>query len=93
MHVPHNRFDDAIGEMFRVVAPGAPVAIGTWGGLDFEGVAEFGELRPYRFFSLANHDRWQHMLEQQGHLEMFETFDPHDDDGWEYQFAVLRTPA
>ena len=52
VHVPHNRFDDAIGEMFRVVAPGAPVAIGTWGGLDFEGVAEFGELRPYGSFHL-----------------------------------------
>ena len=51
VHVPHERFDEAITELLRVVAPGAPLGIGTWGGLDFEGVPEFGELRPYRFFS------------------------------------------
>lgn len=93
VHVPRDRFDDAIGEMLRVAAPGAPLAIGTWGGRDFEGIVEFGELRPFRFFSLSSHDRWQHLLERHGDLEVFETFDPHDTAGWEYQFAVLRAPA
>src|SRR5262249_45819368 len=47
VHVPQRRFDEAIVEMIRVVRPGAPLAIGTWGGTDFEGVPEFGLLRPY----------------------------------------------
>jgi len=90
VHVPHERFDEAITEMLRVVRPGAPLAIGTWGGVDFEGVPEFGDLRPYRFFSLATHDRWREMLSKHGEPEVFETFAPHSTSGWEYQFAILR---
>lgn len=90
VHVPHDRFDDAMTELLRVVAPGGPLAIGTWGGRDFEGVPEFGELRPFRFFSLAAHDRWRSMLQCRGDLEHFETFPPTRPGGWEYQYAVLR---
>lgn len=91
VHVPHDRFDEAMHELVRVVTPGAPVAIGTWGGRDFEGVPEFGEFRPYRFFSLASHDRWRSMLERHGQLEHFETFPPTQPSGWEYEYAVVRT--
>lgn len=91
VHVPHDRFDEAMNELVRVVTPEAPLAIGTWGGRDFEGVPEFGELRPYRFFSLASHDRWRSVLERHGQLEHFETFPPTKPSGWEYQYAVLRT--
>lgn len=90
VHVPHDRFDDAIGEMLRVVRPGGLLGIGTWGGIDFEGVPEFGDLRPFRFFSLAAHDRWRSMLASHGDVEAFETYDPGDEHGWHYQFAVLR---
>ena len=93
VHVPHDRFDKAMNELVRVVTPGALLAIGTWGGRDFEGVPEFGELRPYRFFSLASHDRWRSRLERHGHLEHFETFPPTQPSGWEYQYAVLRTAS
>jgi ubiquinone/menaquinone biosynthesis C-methylase UbiE len=91
VHVPHDRFDEAIVEMLRVVEPGAPLGIGTWGGLDFEGVPEFGELRPYRFFSLATHDRWHSMLARHAEVELFETYESAEGHGWEYQFAVVRT--
>ncbi len=90
VHVPHDRFDEAITEMLRVVVPGAPLGIGTWGGLDFEGVPEFGELRPYRFFSLASHDRWREMLARHAEVELFETSESTGGQGWEYQFAVVR---
>ena len=93
VHVPHDRFDEAMSELVRVVTPGAPLGIGTWGGLDFEGVPGFGEFRPYRFFSLATHDRWREMLERHGTVERFETFADTRPSGWEYQFAVLRAPA
>ena len=90
VHVPHVRFDAAITELLRVVRPGAPLGIGTWGGFDFEGYPEFGELRPYRFFSLASHDKWRSMLGRHATVEQFETFDPGAGHGWQYQFAVLR---
>jgi SAM-dependent methyltransferase len=90
VHVPDERFDDAITEMLRVVKPGTSLGIGTWGGRDFEGVPEFGELRPYRFFSLRSHDRWRQMLTKHGLVERFDTFASTGGQGWEYQFAVLR---
>lgn len=93
VHVPDERFDEAITEMIRVVRPGAPLGIGTWGGQDFEGVPEFGELRPYRFFSLASHERWREMLSRHGQLDVFETYESASTDGWEYQFAILRAPG
>lgn len=93
VHVPHHRFDEAIREMLRVVRPGAPLGIGTWGGHEYEGVPAFGHLRPYRFFSLAAHDRWRQMLDRHGVVERFEVHDPHAGDGWQYQFAVLRSRA
>jgi SAM-dependent methyltransferase len=93
VHVPHERFDAAIGEMLRLVRPGAPLGIGTWGGHDYEGVPEVGHLRPYRFFSLAAHDRWRAMLARHGVVERFEVHDPHTGAGWQYQFAVLRAPG
>ena len=90
VHVPHDRFDEAITEMLRVVEPGAPIGVGTWGGLDFEGVPEFGELRPYRFFSLASHGRWRTMLARHAEVELFETYESTGGHGWDYQFAVVR---
>ncbi len=93
VHVPHDRFDDAMNELVRVVRPGGVLGIGTWGGLEFEGVPESGDLRPYRFFSLASHRRWSAMLAEHGGLELFETHRPDDDLGWQYQFAVIRAPG
>jgi SAM-dependent methyltransferase len=93
VHVPDDRFDEAITELVRVVQPGGVLGIGTWGGLDFEGVPESGDLRPYRFFSLASHRRWRAMLSQHGEVELFETHRAGDALGWEYQFAVVRAPA
>ena len=90
VHVPHHRFDEAMTELLRVVVPGAPMAIGTWGGQDYEGVPEFGELRPYRFFSLASHERWRSMLERHGDIEDFVTYPPTRPSGWEYQYALIR---
>jgi SAM-dependent methyltransferase len=93
VHVPDERFDEAMTEMLRVVPPGGLLAIGTWGGLNFEGVREFGELRPYRFFSLRPHDRWARQLAEHGELVAFDTFESTGSHGWEYQFAVIRAPG
>lgn len=93
VHVPDARLDEAISELVRVVDPGSPLGIGTWGGMDFEGVPEFGELRPYRFFALRSHDRWRDLLAAHGSVEQFHSFDATGTHGWEYQFAVLRSPT
>jgi SAM-dependent methyltransferase len=90
VHVPYDRFDDAMGEMCRVVGPGRPVGIGTWGGFDWEGLSDRDTIEPRRFFSLASHDRWRTSLERYGAVEFFGTWHPNADTHWEYQFAILR---
>ena len=89
VHVPRVRVGDALDEVLRVVPPGAPVAIGTWGGLEHEGLLVPRE-GGGRFFSLSPHDRWHDLLARQANVERFETFEPDPTSGWEYQFAVLR---
>ena len=93
VHVPDDAVDDAMTELIRVVEPGGLIAIGTWGGRDFEGVPEVGALRPYRFFALRSHERWQRQLGAHGSVERFAVFEPDRTSGWEYQFAVVRTPS
>lgn len=89
VHVPDTRLSDAVAELLRVVRPGGPVAIGSWGGRDWEGSADFTRFDPPRFFSLRAHDRWHAFLAsvaQVEHVASYTTEQP----GWEYQFAVLR---
>ena len=91
VHVPPERVGDALRELLRVVKPGGPIAIGTWGGRDFAGYPEFGEIRPFRYFSLQTDDRWLALLEAECSVDSFETISPNGDDAWKYQFAIVRT--
>ena len=92
VHVPMDETQAAVGELLRIARPGAPVVIGTWGGVDHEGVIELGDIVPYRFFSLATHDRWRELLATCAPVDTFEVVRPDDPLGWEYQVAVLRRP-
>jgi SAM-dependent methyltransferase len=90
VHVPHSRVDAALAEVLRPLRPEGVFGVGTWGGLDFEGVPEVGDLRPHRFFALHDHERWRRRLEQLGRVEHFEVAEPDPASGWSYQFAVVR---
>ena len=90
VHVPDDRFDEAMAAMLRLVPSGAPVAIGTWGGRDWQGIGEFGDIRPYRFFALRSHERMRRMFARHGAIETFDVGPSESAGGWEYQFVVLR---
>ena len=92
VHVPPERVNGAMRELFRVVKPGGPLGIGTWGGRNFAGTTEFGTIRPFRYFSLATHQRWRNLIEDHGTVEAFDTYSPNGDTAWQYQFAVVRSP-
>jgi SAM-dependent methyltransferase len=92
VHVPHARFDEAIAEMVRVVRPGGPLGVGTWGGFEWEGTSDRDTISPPRFFSLAGHRRWRALLEEAVSVDSFTTARPDADSHWEYQFAVVRAP-
>jgi hypothetical protein len=67
----------------RVLRPAAPLAIGLWGGRDFE------EASP-RFFSFRSDEKVRAVLGRHGTIECWETWESPSD--LHYQFAVLRTP-
>ena len=92
VHVPDARWDTALASLVGALRPGAPLAIGLWGGVDDERWQEPRGDLPTRFFSRRSHDRVQDMLARHAAVESFETW-PGNGPGWEYQIAVLRTPA
>ena len=88
LHVADHAFDDAMGEIVRVVRPGGVLAVGLWGGVDREWVNETDNFDPPRFVSQRSHGRLRSMLERFGEIERFETWEAHTE--WDYQFVVVR---
>ena len=89
LHVPDRQLDAALAETVRVLAPGAPLAVGVWGGPDWEGPSEQDRFQPPRFFSLRSHQRWRAALERHARVVEWDTWTP-DGQSWTYQWAVLR---
>ena len=93
LHVADDRFEAAMTSICSKLRVGAPLAVGLWGGLDRESLADFDTIQPPRFFSLRSHDRARSMLSVHGEIERFETWPHQGDTPWEYQFVVLRVRA
>ena len=91
LHVPNVDFDAAMSEIVRVVRPGAPIAVGLWGGPDSEGPNEHDTIQPPRFFSTRSDERIRAMLGEHGQVERFDTWSEAGTEGLHYQFVVLRT--
>ena len=81
----------SLDELSRVTVPGGQLAIGTWGGRDWEGVSDRDSIAPPRFFSLRSHERWRRRLSGRGSIEREATWQPDPASTWEYQFAVIRS--
>lgn len=92
LHVPNADFGTAMIEICRVLEPGAPLAVGLWGGVDREGPNPRDTIQPRRFFSNRSDDRIRHMLSPFGVIERFETWSDSNVAGWHYQWVVLRMP-
>jgi hypothetical protein len=69
--------------------PGAPAAIGVWGGPDVEHRSEIDTYDPPRFFSRRSDERWRSLLATVGQVEEYETWAGGNSDFW-YQWAVVR---
>lgn len=89
LHIPDTGFDPALAAIAARLEDGAPLAVGLWGGHDYEGVSDRDTIDPPRFFSHRAHDRLRAMLARAGRLERFETWGG-SPDGWQYQWALLR---
>jgi SAM-dependent methyltransferase len=96
MHVPDAAIVGALAELRRVLAPGAPAAIGVWGGPDLEHHITGERIALPRFFSQRSDERWRSLLAMLGAVEEFEAWgdrrdDNRADDRFWYQWAVVRT--
>jgi SAM-dependent methyltransferase len=93
LHVSDDDLDDAVAELVRVLRPGAPLAIGLWGGRESsEGPRENGAgFGPPRFFSVRTDEQLRAALRRHGTVEQWATWQA--DDARHYQWAVVRTPG
>ncbi|MET0324155.1 MAG: class I SAM-dependent methyltransferase [Ilumatobacteraceae bacterium] len=92
VHIPDDRFDEAMGAITSSLRPGAPLAVGLWGGFDHEGWWPARDDLPSRFFSHRSHQRAREMLARHGAVDHFTTW-ADDRSDWQYQFAILRSGA
>ncbi len=90
LHVPNEQIDTAFAEIGRVLAPGAPLAVGVWGGPDEEAIRDQDRLEPARFFSRRSDEGWRRILERHGEIEQFEVWADQGAADEHYQFSVLR---
>lgn len=90
VHVPDDRFGAALDEIAARLVDGAPLAVGLWGGLDYQGPSDRDTIQPPRFFSLRSHERARRMLGRIGRVERFEIWQRAASTDWQYQWAVVR---
>lgn len=91
LHVADADVDRALAELVRVLQPEAPLAIGLWGGQDWEGTRQLDDIEPRRFFSLRSDDRLREIVGRHGSVERFDTWTG-EGTSWTYQALVLRLP-
>jgi hypothetical protein len=82
--------DVALAELVRVLRPGAPLAVGVWGGEDLEG-PQGGAYGPARYFRFRTDRTVNEALGRHGVLERWMTWP--GSDSMHYQAGVLRTPG
>ncbi|WP_432878444.1 class I SAM-dependent methyltransferase [Kribbella sp. CA-245084] len=89
LHVADEDLDQALGEIVRVLRPGAPLAVGLWGSASGgENVWDDGKgYGPGRFFSIRTDDGLRAVLERYGVLTEWATWD--DESALHYQWAVV----
>ena len=93
MHIPDVAIEAAMLEIARILAPGATVAVGVWGGPDVEHFSEVDPTSPAtgrRLFSRRSENRWRSLLEVVGRIDEFEVWDDStDDSAFRYHVAFL----
>lgn len=93
-HVPDERIDDALAEFVRVLTPGAPVAIGLWGGRDevIDSASSTSGIQLPRHYTLRTHQRIRSILGRHLDVQSEDTFLA-DVDDWEYHVAFGSAPS
>jgi len=89
MHVPEADVPATLVAMAAVLAAGAPLVVGQWGGSLGDLTSHDGIEGEQRLFSLRSFERNCALLAQIGELERSEIW-PTGPDGWEYHLCQVR---
>ena len=92
MHVPEARMPAVLAAITMPLRPGAPLAVGLWGGDRGDEIDDTRIKGHRRLFSHRAVDRNRELLERCGAIERSEVWDI-GRPGEEYQVFVIRTPS
>lgn len=93
MHIPNADVDLVLAGFARILTPGAPMALGFWGGDDTEGTWEQDYAKPRRFYSLRSEETMRKELGIHFDIEHFASFSVDGVSAWPYQYWIVRCPA
>ena len=89
LHVPKRDFRRILSKIKRSLKSGGLFYIGTYGGVDVEGVYKKDHCRPKRFFSLYYTEDMLSIVQKYFKLEYFKSLTPFKDGGV-FQSLILR---
>lgn len=91
LHVPNADLPAALAAIGEVLRPGGLFFLGVYGGDGSEGVADWDDHDPRRFFSMRTDEQIQRYATDVFDLVDFHTLDV--DGGFRFQSLTLRRPA
>jgi SAM-dependent methyltransferase len=90
LHIPDRDLPDVLAETMRVLAEGAPLAVGLWSGDDEEVIAVDDETQQNRLYSRRD-ETVRRLFGEHGLVSGFTTWD-RPGTGRHYQFFILTKP-
>lgn len=92
LHVPPANLPAALAAIHGVLAPGALLYIGHYGGVDWQGINPQDSYEPKRYFSVLSDERLQAALAEAFEMIEFTRFElpAARPDSWQFQSATLR---
>ena len=91
LHIPDQDLPDVLAETMRVLASGAPLAVGLWSGDDEEGIVADDDFEPRRFYSRRSDATVRRLFGEHGLISGFTTWE-RPEFGRHYQFFILTKP-
>lgn len=91
LHIPDQDLPDVLAETMRVLAEGAPLAVGLWSGDDEEVIVAHDDFEPNRFYSRRRDDTVRRLFGEHGLVSGFTTWD-RPGTGRHYQFFIVTKP-
>jgi ubiquinone/menaquinone biosynthesis C-methylase UbiE len=92
LHVPSQDLPTVLSKMRELLQPGGLFYLGVYGGEEREGIADFDQHEPKRFFSYHTDAYMQQVTQQFFELVYFKVVEVARDGNFHFQSIILRKP-